>query len=270
MHQGVWGSPWACPLDPRLTRVRVSLGSTNWVGQPHYGPCFLIRRLRGWWGGGSVRGGSVDLESASGAVRGDVFRGSRLVTISGLILTESGAQQFAAFDQLAALFATDDYLPLVVSEGERGLSRQLWVSLESAADPEPVSDLVATVSLTVRSDGFPLLSTQRQGKIITSGGVDLVNAGTYPAALTVDMVGPLTKPGLSWPGGAWTYGASIPSGTTLQADMWGRSVWDPAGSGHTRRHAAGTWLSLPPGTTRVSRTGSGSGSLTARWRSSWA
>ena len=269
----VWGgTPTYHPCSP-VERVNARIGGITWMGTPGPGTAFVLRSLSGWWSGGAWSGGGVDWDNADGGVEGDVFSGGRVVTLRGLIYTPSGAEQMAAFDRLAAVWAVDRWQTLIVDEPERGLSRQMRVAPRDLGDPQPISDQIAQVTWMVSSATFPLVSPTQKSAVLTSGGVSLSNDGTYPAALTVLLEGPLTNPGLSWSGGSWRYSGSVPSGTTLQVDMERRTVWNPApssGAPHSRNLAAGTWLLLPPGLTKVSRTGSGSGTITARWRSAWA
>ena len=267
MH--VWGNPWA-PPDPRISRVRVELGDIDWVGRPHVGPCFLLQSLTGWWGGGAVTGGAVAHPNSDGGIRGDVNFHGRVITLRGKILTEDGAQQMDAFDQLAGLFSESRWRTMIVDEPERGLARRLGVAPVSMPTLTPVTDRVAEVSLTVESESYPLLDTVQQSVVIPAGGVDLRNEGTYRADLLVSMVGPLTKPGLDWSGGHWTFDSSITSGLTIEVDTKTRLVQNPATGAHHRHKFTGSWLRLPPGVTRVRRTGSGAGTITATWRSSWS
>lgn len=198
----------------------------------------------------------------------------RVVTLRGKILTDNGAQQMDAFDQIAALFATSRTQSLLVTEGERNISRQLTVAPVSLPEPQPVSDLVADVSITVESEGYPLLAQTQNTATITAAGTGLRNLGTYPADLAFTLTGPLTAPGFSWSGGAWAYGANLAAGKRLFVDATRRTVRDPDTTGHSRDKilglGAGSWPVLAPGLTTFWRTGSGSGSISAAWRSAWS
>lgn len=267
MH--VWGNPWA-PPDPRISRVRVELGDIDWVGRPHVGPCFLLQSLTGWWGGGAITGGAVAHPNSDGGIRGDVNFHGRIITLRGKILTEDGAQQMDAFDQVSSVFAQSRWQTMVVEEPERGIARCLDVAPTSLPTLTPVSDRVAEVSLTVESASYPLLDTVQQSVVVTAGGVDLVNEGTFPASLRIQMDGYLSKPGLSWSGGKWTFDASVGAGKMIEANLTTRIVSAPETGIHYRQYAQGTWLQLPPGVTRVKRTGTGAGTVTAEWRSAWS
>ena len=262
-----WGKPWH--QDPRVSRVTAELGGLSWVGRPHAGPCFLLRSLTGWWGGGTVSGGAAAHTTSDGTTRGDTYLHNRIITLRGLILTDSGAQQFEAFDALTASVTRDRWLPLTVSEAERGIARQVTVTPVSLPDPQPISDLAATVSLTVESDDWPLLDVREQRKVVTPAGVTLQNSGTVDANVIATLRGPLTTPGLTWPGGSFRY-ATLASSQVRRIDM-GREVAQNPSTGAWSAHlVTGDWLTLPPGSTTVKRTGGGAGSIELAWRSTWA
>lgn len=265
----VWGSPWEC--DPRVSRVTADLGGVHWAGRPHAGPCFLLQRLDGWWGGGAVSGGAVPFTHSDSGVHGDTYFHGRVITLRGLILSNDGAEQMDDFDRVAAIWSTGRTQVLTVGEPERGIARQLLVSPVRLPEPQPISDLVASVSITVESDKYPLLDTREQSAAITTSGVTLSNKGTADAYPVVSLVGPLTNPAIVWPGGLWQYNLSVPAGTTLTVEMDRKRVRNLATTEHSRNNVSGShnWLALPPGDTVVTRTGAGSGTITAKWRSAW-
>lgn len=267
MH--VWGNPWDRP-DPRVSRVRAELGGIEWVGRPHSGPCFLLQSLTGWWGGGAVTGGAVAHPHSDSGIQGDVSFHGRIITLRGKILTDNGGQQLDAIDDLTSIFSERRWVTMTVEEPERGLARRLEVAPVSIPEPTLVTDTVAEVSLTVESASFPLLDVVERSVVIPAGGVDLTNDGTYRADLLIQMHGYLSTPGLDWSGGHWTFDASVGAGKLIEADLTNRKVSAPDTGIHYRQYAKGTWLRLPPGTTRVRRTGTGAGTVTAVWRSAWS
>ena len=268
-----WGDPWARP-DYRVSRVEATLGGVRWVGRPHQGPCFLLQRLDGWWGGGAVSGGVTPFDQADSGLHGDTYLHGRVVTLRGKILTDNGAQQMDAFDELTSVFASSRRVNLTVDEPERKLARMLTVTPTALPEPQPLSDRVADVSVTVESDTYPLLGVSAETVTLTTGGTPLRNNGNYPAGLSFALNGPLTNPGFTWSGGAWSYGGSIASGKRLFVDAVRRTVRDPDTTAHSRAKllglGAGSWPQLVPGMTTFWRTGSGSGNITASWRPSWA
>src|SRR5699024_1752463 len=157
---------------------------------------------------------------------------------------------------------------------ERQMPRMLTVAPTALPEPQPISDLVADVSVTVESDTYPLLVVSSQKVTITTRGTPLRNDGTYPAGLSFALNGPLKNPGFTWSGAAWSDGGSIASGMRLFVDAVRRTVRHPDTAAHSRQRllvlGAGSWPQLSLGMTTFWRTGSGRGSITASWRSSWA
>jgi hypothetical protein len=195
----------------------------------------------------------------------------RIITLRGKILTDDGAQQMDAFDELTGVFAERRWRTLTVDEPERGMARCLDVTPVSLPELTPVTDKVAEVSLTVESATFPLLDITEQSAVITNAGVSLTNHGNYPAELVVEMRGPLSRPVvLDWGAGKWNFAASVGASQAIDVNMEKRLITSPDSTDHYRQYATGQWLALPPGTTTVRHVGGGSGSLRAVWRSSWS
>lgn len=266
----VWGEPGFWTPDDRVSRVVARLGDLEWQGRYGQGSPFVLRSLSGWWSGGAWSGGPVAWDGADGGVQGDVHVGGRSVSMRFLVFTSNGAEQMDALDLLAGAWATNRWQALQVEESERGLVRQLVVSPRDLGDPELISDTVAAVSWTLTSADYPLVAPDLRKVTVPSGGVDVRNDGTYPAATTARLVGPLTNPGLSWDGGSWSYQGTVSAGQTITAEMWRRRVVDEATATHSRMRAQGSWLAVAPGTRKIKRTGSGSGRVELEWRSSWA
>lgn len=268
-----WDESWCPPIwrapDPCV--VVTLPGGIELVSEE--GPTaaeFNLSSWDGWTNGPDVRGGGVEWEAADGGVSGDVYLAGLSLMFEGMIVASSASRLWELQEELGSILTRDRWGWLRVDEEHLGLSRQVWVARGGRPTLTPLTDRIARYSVQFQSPSPYRLGVDLQTATIPSGGVNLQNLGNQDAALRVDLVGPLTNPGLSWPGGAWQYSGSVPSGTTLQVDMERRTVWNPASSAHSRNLAAGTWFLLPPGTTRVSRTGSGSGTIKARWRSTWA
>ncbi|WP_140398391.1 hypothetical protein [Brachybacterium massiliense] len=192
------------------------------------------------------------------------------MTLRGKILTETGDQQLEMFDEVASIFSTSRTVDLVIEEPERGLARMLKVAPVSLPDPQPLSDVMADVSITVESAGYPLLDVNPQSAVITPAGVRLSNAGTANADCTVRLRGPLMNAGITWDKKVWRFSGEIPAGVVVVADMGRRNVKNESTGVQWRRRASGDWLSIPPEGMHVSRVGSGAGSVTVDWRSSWS
>lgn len=251
-------------MDPCII---VEIGGIEVVSNgPEYG-YGLLAPIDGWEGGAPASGGPVAFEGADGGGRGDVVYEPRVLIIEGDILAKNHED---LTDLIAELSRLGRYETLTVDEAvHSGHVRQMDVARMRPVQITQQGPTYATWTMTLQTTDWPRVGVDELSQVITSGTV-LRNAGDAPAYLTLTLRGPLTNPGITWAGGAWEYRASVPSGTTLRVDMRNRVVRNPATSVRSRRFAGGDWLALPPGDTAVARTGTGSGTITAHWRSTWA
>lgn len=226
--------------------------------------------LEGWEGGVAAQGGPEPWEHADGGVMGAVYYGPRTITIEGDIDAPSHEEYAELVAELGTVLSRPRIDTLVVDEAMHlGLVRQVQVTRTRPVQISQVGYRHGIFTLTVEAASHLREGVDQQFATITTAGVPLRNIGTADAHPVVSLVGPLTNPGLSWPGGAWSYSGTVPSGTTITVDMARRTVRNPATTVHSRNLAAGSWLALPPGDTLVKRTGSGSGRIETRWRSTW-
>lgn len=226
--------------------------------------------LEGWTGGTAATGGPVPWEAADGGIQGDIHFGPRTITIEGDITAPDHREYTALAEEIGAVLTRPRSGILVVDETYHlGLVRQVEVVRTRPPLISPVGDRHGVFTLTLEAASHLRVDVDERSAVITAAGAGLENIGTADVPVVAHLVGPLSNPGLSWPGGAWAYSGSIPAGTTITVDMGTRVVRDPATTEHSRHRAAGKWLALPPGTTMVTRTGSGSGTVTAYWRSAW-
>lgn len=269
-----WGTvPTASPWRVDPCTVVTLPGGLELVADDTSHPELTLARWEGWTSGADPRGGAVPWETADGGVEGDVHLAGLNPAFEGLISTDSPARMWELSEQIGSILTRDRWGVLRVDEAHLGLSRQVTVARGGRPVITPLTGTVARYQVQFQSASPLRLDVVEQSVVVPAGGVDLVNAGNHPAAVTLTMRGPLTNPGLSWGRESWTYQGSIASGQSIVVEMWRRKVMDPATSRHSRNRAvasANGWLHLPPGTTRVSRTGTGSGTVTAAWRSSWA
>jgi len=247
--------------------IIVTIGDVEAVSSgPLYG--YGLVSLDGWEGGAPVAGGPVPYVLGDGAIRGDVYYGPRSLIIEGDIVARDHEDLAERVGELSAL---GRYETLTVDETvHTGWVRQMDVARVRPVQITTHGTTYATWTMTLQSVDWRRVGVDLQSEVVTTAGTSLRNLGTAPAGLILHMEGPLTNPGISWPGGAWKYSGSISSGQMISADLETRVVRNPATTAHSRRLASGTWLQLPPGSTTVKRTGSGSGTVTARWRSSWS
>lgn len=265
--------PWAC--DPALRIpdpcVTVTLpGGIEMQADPSGADAeYTLAAWDGWRSGPEIRGGAVPWENADHGVWGDIYFQGLSIQLEGLVKGQS-ANHYAELEaELGAVLTRPRVGLMRVDEEHLGLSRQIEVARGGRPSLTQLTDRVGRYSVQLQSASSLKLGVDQQSATITASGVQLRNAGTADAPLVVDLNGPLTRPGLSWPGGAWSYEGSVPAGSVLRVDMERRIVRDVNSAAHSRNLAAGTWLSVPPGDTLVKRTGTGSGNITARWRSAW-
>lgn len=233
-------------------------------------PWISLSRLDGWTDGAPPRSGDGQFETADGGIEPDVHLGGRSIRVEGMIHEACADDLWERMEQVSSVLSSPRWDWLIVEEEHLGLLRQVRVRRSDVPRVTPVTRTVASLTLALQSADWRRVDVDLQSVIIPSSGRALENLGTVPADVMLLMKGPLTNPGIRWGNRAWTYSGSVPSGVTIQVDMSRRSVRNLQTAVHSRRLAQGDWLRLPPGSTTVSRTGTGAGTITAQWRSSWA
>lgn len=231
---------------------------------------FQLDSWEGWESGADSSNAVVDWEASDGGVFDEVYMSGRAITLTGSIMAGSLPELMDMHEELQGLLTRPRIDWLTVHEDRRGFARQILVQRAEPPRVQMATPRSSAFTLSLRSADWRRLDVTAQSKLVSVGGTALVNSGTAPASLTLSIIGPLTNPGISWPGYAWQYSGTVAAGQTLVVDMDTRRVQDPATTTQYRAKAAGAWLSLPPGSTTVTRTGSGAGHIDASWRSSWS
>ena len=267
-----YGEPWNCPPvwsvpDPCIA---VTLpGGLELLAGGGSGSEFTLASWDGWTNGPEVRGGVVEWEHGDGGIQGDIHLSGLNLAFEGLIKGRSANHLWELQEDLGSVLTRQRWGVLRVDEEHLGLSRQVEVARGGRPTITPLSRTVARYSVQFQSASHLRLGVDEQSATFTTAGTAMQNIGNANAFPVVSLVGPLTSPGLTWPGGSWVYNETIPSGTTITVEMDRRRVRNLANAVHSRNVVSGKWLGLPPGTTTVKRTGTGSGSITAKWRSAW-
>lgn len=263
-------APWGPIFEPDPCIVVTLPGGLELhAGPPKRGDLLTLDQWEGWAGGPEFDGGRVPWEVADGGFRGDVWARGRNLMFRGLILADSPEEFAETQEQLSSVLTRARWGTLRVDEDHLGLARQMTVARTGPASINQLTDRTGQYAIGFQSADPWRLSVDAVSVEIGASS-PLQNLGNQDAAVSVQLVGPLTDPGISWPGGYWRYSGTVASGRTISVDMERRVVRDPATAIHSRNRAAGTWLSLPPGTTTVSRTGTGSGVVRLTWRHTWS
>ena len=262
--------PWTPVPDPCVV-VTLPGGVELAAELGHTRAGFTLGGWSGWDEGPEVVGGGVPWDTADGGIEGDVYLRGRDLAFSGLIIGRSPAHYWELRQELGSVLTVARWGDLRVDERHLGLARQARVARGGRpVFGDPRSDRIGEYQVQFQSASHLRTDVDLQKVTVPAGGVDVRNIGNAPALVTARLVGPLTNPGLSWPGGSWSYQGSVASGQTILVEMWRRRVVDEATATHSRTRAQGSWLAVPPGTTSIKRTGSGSGRVELEWRSSWA
>lgn len=132
-----------------------------------------------------------------------------------------------------------------------------------------------TVDLENAAGGvsFPLTFPFTFGSSST-GSIQAVNSGNFPAPVVLTIDGPITNPSVlnNTTGEELAFTITLASGESLVIDTEARTVLlNGTASRYSTLSTDSVWFDLQPGTTELKLTGSTAGSplLTAEWRSAW-
>lgn len=234
---------------------------------------YQLEAISGWNSGTSMRGGPAPYPASDGGAHGSIYAEGRSITLEGIMRARDAAHLWQMMEDLGAVLGrARRWGNLVVFEELLGLERQITVMRPRPVQMTPHGDRWAAFTLELQSATHLRLDTTESTLTLKPGGSgNAVNIGNETADLMVTLTGPLTAPTVTVPGHAtWNLGGNVASGQTLSVDMARHMVRDPATSEYRRRDAWGGWPQIPVGTSTVTTGGSGSGSITLRWRSSWA
>lgn len=242
-----------------------------------YDPYQIGYLMNGWWGwreGPEVKSGETQWEDADGGYIDDPLFGGRDLEFSGIMRGRDEAHLHQMMEALGAVLTTGDRVgSLVVREQLLKLERRVSVRRGGRPVMKQVSETLATWSAQFTSSEWRRVHVTESNVTLSTSGSNVQNIGNAEAVTILDMRGPLNAGvGIDWPGGSWRYSLPIASGKRVLVYMDERLVAE-AGSSDRSRGAvggSGNWLYLPPGTTKVTRVGGGSGNMLLRWRHSWS
>lgn len=269
--------PWSCEPSWRVPDpcVVVTLpGGIELAADPAGGRSeYTLGTWDGWANGPELRGGSEPWDNADGGVWGDLHFSGLNLQFEGMIEGRSANDYADLQAALGSILTNPRRGVMRVDEEHLGLSRQIEVARGGRPTITQLTERIGRYSVQFQSASPLKLDVDAQAATITAAGVPLRNIGGADAALSMTLTGPLTNPGITWSGGAWSYGGTLAAGKRLFVDLERRTVRDPDTTTHSRDKllglGAGSWPTLIPGTTTFWRTGTGSGSISMSWRSSW-
>lgn len=252
--------------------VRASLqGVAMESSERRHGDFMSLSTWSGWTNGPAATGGSVPHERADGGLEGEVFLSGRSIHLGGLIHAETPRGLWQLMERVGSLLTSPRWDWLVVEEQHLGLARQVRVSRMVEPDLTQLTETLATYTLHLESAASARLAVTESTLVLAPGGSGTIgNVGTYPADLTLELVGPLTNPAFTWGARGWAYKGSIAAGTRITVDMTTREVKNPVTGVLMRKAASGEWIKAQPGTRNVTMSGSGAGTATWSWSSAWS
>lgn len=267
-------APWACaPVwqtpDPCIV-VTLPNGLELMAGGGS-GAEFTLSSWDGWTNGPDVRGGATAWESADGGIAGDVYLSGRNLVFEGLIKGRSGSHLWELQEELGSVLTRERWGTLRVDEEHLGLSRQIEVARGGRPTITPLTQQVARYQVQFQSYSPLRVGVDEQSATITPGaGTQVRNIGTMDANLYATLYGPLTDPAVTAGDTTWRYQSTIPAGERRVVDFTRRRVVDPETGANSRLLATHGWPSIPPGESRLSLGGTGTGRGEFSWRSTWA
>ena len=269
-----YGEPWNCPPvwsvpDPCIA---VTLpGGLELLAGGGSGAEFTLSSWDGWTTGPDVRGGATTRDTADGGIAGDVYLAGRNLVFEGLIKGRSGNHLWELQEELGSVLTRERWGTLRVDEDHLGLSRQIEVARGGRPTITPLTQQVARYQVQFQSYSPLRVGVDEQSATVTPGsGTQIRNIGNMDAGLSAILFGPLTNPTVTIGSVTWQYQATIPAGERRVVDFARRRVVDPDTGVPSRILATHGWPSVPPGESRLSLGGSGTGRAEFSWRSSWA
>lgn len=242
------------PLDPRVAAARAhfdkrmaarrftSIQIRDWVadtedqrGRTVCGNGGVLTNVltgfTGWWGGYSIKTDSEDSPTGDGSLDGSGRLGAKTIGVVGKMRAlgfpteaDATAALYERLDYLSALLAAEvRTADLVVTEGQRGLTRKVNVRL--AQDPDHTWVNPYTVNWTLNLHAAdPIRYDNERTPFQRGQSLVVTNRGTVMTRPLLDYWGPLVNPWFEKDGLRMTLLTTIPAGVALTADARRRRV----------------------------------------------
>jgi hypothetical protein len=258
------------PVGPPASTIQIGSLLLNAVDAN--GTKWPVTKFDGWHGTSDPTLSPVQKTRASGATVGDSFSTGRTMTITGLIISTSAAQQSQDWDTLNAAISRQ---PTLMQVSESGRVRWVMVSRSSAITPNKINAWMSGFTFQVfakdwRKFGSPLTDytllpssvggvtypikyPMRIGATVVSGQVTLNNPGNEVGPVVLQVNGPVTGPTITHRGSGaqLTFSSNLVLGVGefLLIDMEKKSVLANGQPGASRNAfiTSRGWSGFDPG-----------------------
>jgi Phage tail protein len=255
-----------------------------------------LTEVDGWQSSGGTRNTRVNRPGRSGQLRGPVYKGERIVTLTGIAIAPDSVTLSNAGDQFGALLADGATLATLIGTDDSGVPKQALVELNAEAkfaketdtvadwsiqlaapDPHRYAVTPSTASCGLQSGSgalvFPLTFPLDFGSGFGGGVLTALSAGLQKASPVWTITGPVTNPSIlaTNTGEYLTFsGLFVASGQTLTVDADARTVLLQGTASRRGSLVTGsTFFSIRPGANRIAFQASDydpTVTLTASWR----
>lgn len=257
---------------------------------------YRISQVDGWWEPTESTGALEQRSGASGGWLGEAHEMGRRLVVKGSIDSGSHAESAAMLEALWRTLPVQGVSPFVVVED--GLPRHVMARQEGKPVSEWLTDTYVTFNFQTHSKEYRRFSGDGSGPTysqtvglprteggrrrpyrlpsainatVISGSVDVVNAGSAPAAVTVTFDGPVPRPTVRMPDGQWqAFDLDVLPGQSLVVDQDSQTV---KLNGVSRRGTMrGNWLELSPGNNTLifdAASYDEAARMTVSWSDSW-
>lgn len=257
--------------QPTPECLTIELDGLTFTGRAPRGAGYGLTGWSGFIEAPDTKGGASPYESADGGHETPVYHQGRTITLEGVAVATSRQELWEMITSLGRILTSLRWGLMVATEDALGLSRGIKVRRTRAPKITFTSWTTAIFTIELESASFEKSGTvQREVKFTPGQSFAIENVGDWPARAYGELVGPLTNPVLSFPGGQWRYTGNVPTGERRLVNFTERNVTDPANARAFRTSASGEWPKIQPGTATYSLAGAGAGQFILRWFDAWS